>query len=364
MKILMVIPSYAPVVGGAERQLEGLAPELVRLGHEVTVLTRRVRGALAADGAGEYVIRRLPTFGLRIGFHLSLTWFLLMYGRRYALIHCHTLSGPAVICALTGALLNRPVLLKVTRSGPGSQLQQWEASKLRHIAVRLMRAKGVHFAAVSMDARSHLGRMGIGQNRVTCVSNGVSIGQTGARSPAALPTLIYTGRLIPRKRVDLLLCALSITSHARSCKLIIVGDGPLRSELEALAGQLGIEEQVSFVGEQVPSAVRDYLRRSDIFVLPSASEGMSNSLLEAMAEGLAVIAADIAANREVVQPGVSGVLFDNQESLGQRLDELVTNVSLRVRLGGGARATAVQRHSFEAVARHYSDLYATLCSAS
>ena len=107
---------------------------------------------------------------------------------------------------------------------------------------------------------------------------------------ATLPEfdLIVTCRLVPVKRIDLFLRAVHcLVSDLPNVRAVIVGEGPLREALEGQARELGIEKNVTFVGQQ--AAVEDWLRRSRIFVLTSDSEGLSLSLMEAMMSGLPAV---------------------------------------------------------------------------
>lgn len=97
-------------------------------------------------------------------------------------------------------------------------------------------------------------------------------------------------------------------------------------------------------------------------MLPSDSEGMSNSLLEAMAHGLAVIVADIEANREVVEHEVSGLLFEGAPSLAHHIDAVVGDAELRARLGRNARDAVSRRQSFATIAEQYDGVYRSLMS--
>lgn len=360
MNILMVIPTFAPVVGGAERQLEGLAPALAALGHDITVATRRLPGTSSRDSSSAYVVRRLATWGLRFGFHVSLGLHLLFSGRRYDVIHCHTLSGTAVVCSLLGRLVHRPVILKVTRSGTGAQLGMWQVSGLRRLIFRAVLLKCTRLVAISEDTRSELAGLGVPPEKLACIPNGVAI--SPARVEAAALSIIYTGRLIPRKRVDLLLRAFAESSGSSDTRLTIAGDGPMREALEVLAVELGVQDRVVFTGELNHDGVCDELGKAAVFVLPSDSEGMSNSLLEAMAHGLAVIVADIEANREVVEQGTSGLLFRDRPSLSGHLDAVIRDAALRARLGGNAREVVSRRQSFATIAEQYEEVYRSLAS--
>lgn len=351
MKVLMVIPSFAPVVGGAERQLEGLAPELVSRGCDVTVVTRYAGVGPRKDCRDGYQVMRLSTGGFKLGFHVALAVCLLWRRSQYRIIHCHTFSGAALICALVGIFVRRPVLLKVTRSGPDSQIRAWQSSAARRFAFRLIRASGVRFLFVSADTLAELHALGVPTQQTCYLPNGVVVRPRPIRDAALPLTVVYTGRLIARKQVHLLLRAFARTTRARTtARLMVIGDGPELPRLQELAGQLDIQSRVDFAGEMPSGAVLDHLRRAHIFVLPSTSEGMSNSLLEAMAASLAVIGTDIPANRELITPELSGLLFDNDVVLSQQLDRLVTDAELRDRLSSGAYDWVAAKHSFRAIA--------------
>src|SRR5207302_10423800 len=93
---------------------------------------------------------------------------------------------------------------------------------------------------------------------------------------------------------------------ATGASLVLVGHGPERESLEARVRALGLEGRVRFTG--AVDDVADALRATDVFVLPSVAEGMSNSLLEAMATGLPCLASDIGGNQDLLGPGGAGVL--------------------------------------------------------
>ncbi len=115
-------------------------------------------------------------------------------------------------------------------------------------------------------------------------------------------TVITTARLDRQKGIDILLRAWSkVVVHARTLKLLILGQGHLEAELKSMANSLEITNSIRFLG--VVNDPESYLIKSDIFILPSRAEGMSNSLLEAMCIGLSCIATNINGNRELISDG-------------------------------------------------------------
>ena len=128
------------------------------------------------------------------------------------------------------------------------------------------------------------------------------------------PRVMFTGRLHPQKNLPLLLEAWAEVPETAPASLILVGPGNDRQRLTELAGSLGIAEQVQFVGAVDDPA--DYLRAADVFVLPSVAEGMSNSLLEAMATALPCAVSGIGGNTDLVADGETGRLVGTANRRG------------------------------------------------
>lgn len=146
-----------------------------------------------------------------------------------------------------------------------------------------------------------------------------------------------------------------------SCKIPVrflwLGEGPLRSELESFARNLGIKNSIDMPGssDQVPN----YLATADIAVLPSRLEGMSNAILEAMASGLPVVAKNVGGNPELVIEGETGFLPSDRDiaALAAAIKRLIIDSELRVRLGKNARKRAAQKFSIDSMVHNYSDFY-------
>jgi len=152
----------------------------------------------------------------------------------------------------------------------------------------------------------------------------------------------YVGRLSNEKNLENLIFAFKdFKSNIGSfCKLVLVGDGELKSGLKQLAMALEIDKHVEFTGFQVN--VKPFLSTFDVFILPSKIEGTPISLLEAMAAGKAIIASDIPSIREIVRHGEEAILVNpyNTEDLKQAILLLYNNPDLRARLGHRAKERA------------------------
>jgi len=141
-------------------------------------------------------------------------------------------------------------------------------------------------------------------------------------------------------------------------RLLIAGEGFERPRLEAfVAGHPGLKDRVTFLGST--SRIPELLRALDVFVLPSIAEGLCNSLLEAMASGLAVVATAVGGNPEVVVDGESGLLFTAQDvaALTTHLSRLRADAQLRANLGQGALDRVRVAFSLESMVQAYERLY-------
>ncbi len=212
-------------------------------------------------------------------------------------------------------------------------------------------------------------KMRLPAGAVEVVYNGVAdiataLPTTAPHEVSGLIEVLFVGRLVEQKNIPVLLRAttLLLSKHGLNnmpLRLRLAGDGPLRNASEALASELGIGRYVEFLGERADTAT--LMEQSDFVVSPSFREGLSNVILEAMMVGRPVIASAVGGSVELVEPGETGLLFksDNEQELADRMQTLISDVPLRLRLGDSARRRALSRYTVSAMAatmeRHYRD---------
>lgn len=170
----------------------------------------------------------------------------------------------------------------------------------------------------------------------------------------------YIGQLIRRKRVDTLIRAFAALPRERK-RLCIVGEGDDRPELERLAERLGVGRSTTFYGYR-PDRIA-LLKGFDAFVLPSLLEGIPRCVMESMAAGVAVVGSDIPGTRDIVEDGVTGLLFEPEsaDELAAKLAALADGPELGARLASAAEDRVRSEYSAAAMAKRYTELYRTLC---
>ena len=146
-------------------------------------------------------------------------------------------------------------------------------------------------------------------------------------------------------------------------RLIIAGDGPMRRELEGLVRDLGLQEQAWLPGAR--SDVPELMRAMDVFVLPSINEGISNTILEAMATGRPVVAGRVGGNPELIVDGVTGALYDasDPEGLEQAMMQYIEDGDRRTTHGRNARQRVRAEFSLDAMVQRYCALYDELLAS-
>ena len=243
----------------------------------------------------------------------------------------------------------------------------------RRIARKLLSGMVNHFVAVSEDIKQWMiNSIWIKNTKVSKILNGVetdkfcprdNIGIRNSLEFSSEDIVIGTvGRLDPIKDQRLLLQAFSCLKHEKkNLRLVLVGDGPEKRNLESVRKRLSIGDRVVFLGER--DDVDKILSAFDLFVLPSRNEGISNTILEAMATGLPVIATDVGGNPELVKHGHTGLLFPpgGCQALVDALNFYIEQNPHMIEIHGqNARDRVVREFSLKRMVKEYETLYKSL----
>ena len=213
--------------------------------------------------------------------------------------------------------------------------------------------------------------LGVPAEKLVCIPNGIECEVARRKNREQLlaeldlppDTFVagFIGRLAKQKRVEDLIWAVETLRQIRPrLHLVVIGDGPERERLEQFTRDVHCTEHVRFLGHRDDAA--RFLPALDVVCLASSFEGMSNSVMEAMAAGLPVLASDIPPNRELVVPGETGFLFKLADSVGimQFLRRLIDEPGLAERLGRAGRERIQQHFSVQQMVTSYVELYRNL----
>jgi 1,2-diacylglycerol 3-alpha-glucosyltransferase len=360
---------FFPELGGIQDSIATISRSLARRGHSIDIYApryarqdyRRIGSEVREYDLGANVrVHRRPSFPFpsstlqsRAALLSPIAWTTAL-GRRMKLdvVHTHSFFGIGLEALLTGACLRIPIIgtNHTTIAGFGP-----------HIPVSVHRATAYvswfynRCNLVTAPSRSVFDELGNGRlsRPHHVISNPIDTElftpahvdeciALRARFRLSNPTITYAGRLGPEKNLDVLLRAVAKLRDSRvSAELAIAGHGSQEPKLRALARELGITQQVRFLGTLPQDELAQLLRISDIFALMSTSETQSMVLLQAMASGVPVVAANARALPEFVEPG-NGVLVDPQDpgELARALADLLTSPERRRQLGSSGRLCA------------------------
>lgn len=374
----MLIGRYLPHMGGAQIQAHRLAYALQVRGVAVKMLTRQERSLPTPAVIDGIPVQRLwlPPISVAALNALVMGWGIYRTVRRCAgefdMLHVHQALYPALFGVLAAKTVGLPVVVKITSSDYRFDLKilAGQAGPIGHWAAKTLARDTAVFIAINESIAADLQKWDVPQSRIWRIPNGVDIPlQKGAASrdklnlPADRLILLTVGSLRPQKNQAILIKALrEVVEQGHNPLLLLLGDGDLRDSLQRQVTQLGLISYVRFCGWV--DNVQDYLATADIFILPSLVEGLSNALMEAMAQGLPCIVSDVPGNRVLIQPGHNGLVFTNNDpaDLGRAIVYLLEESAQRKYFGKQARQTIVADYTMEHIADRYLALYEELAA--
>lgn len=373
-RVVALFQSYLPEIGGAQRQFSLQAPILQRHGVDLHVLARRRPGMKGFEIVDGVQVHRLPAWGPKplaaLLFIASALWQIRQLNPD--LLHAFELLSPTTAAIFAKRLFGKPLLVKVLRGGILGDLFKVQRSRFGKWRTRWIVNSVDAYAVISCEIDAELEGAGVPASKRFFIPNGVDPARyhpVDAKKKMVIrhrlglpdgPIVFFAGRLEPEKRLDQLMDVWArIRVRNANASLVLAGSGSEEKRLRKQAGE----------GVFFPGTVADvvpYLQSADIFVLPSATEGLSNSLLEAMGCGLPAIATRVGGATDLIEHGKNGWLIepDNPEQLEEALTTLLNDSTLRERLGVAARQEIEQDYSLVCAAERLASLYATLTKES
>jgi glycosyltransferase involved in cell wall biosynthesis len=284
----------------------------------------------------------------------------LVQSARVDVLHAH--MAPAhLLAALAGRLTGRPVLTTL------------HARQLSVLDLELHRSAGTHINAVCRQSYFHALGLGVDPAQLSCIPNGVDVQRFRPRTDAEAtdaadlrcalalegdaPLVGFVGRLSVEKGPEVFVrTALHLHRHFPRAHFVLIGEGPQRASLQALAERHGLQHCVHFAGlrADMPACYREL----DLVVGSSWSEALPLALMEALASGVPVVATRVGGVPELIAHGLTGFLATpgDHEGLSTHMATLLADPALRRRMGAAARDWAVQRLQLDQSVRRTGEL--------
>ncbi len=407
LRIYIVIATFHPLVGGAEKQALMHGRSLCARGIQATIITFRhdiswparekIEGVPIIRIGGKLLHnrKRFPRPYQQLLYLMALLfmgWSLWQRRRHFDILHIYHLNLMALPAAFACWLAHKPLIAAIRSTGSGISTHQSllagsldptlpflpvpgriktdndleDLERLGKPIVHLTHALLLRIRAVAVVLSSRMKDYPAAHNfplpDVQLIPNGVDITYFHPKDETPLSeqkawTVVCVARLNFEKGIDVLLHAWRLVHQkVPQAHLQIVGDGPLLSQLQCMAQVLGIAQSITFAGTQhdIPAQ----LHRASIAVLPSRSEGMPNAILEAMACGIPCVATRVSGSEDLIQHNKNGLLVDvyDYEAMAQAILTLLRDPRLVHAYGQAARVRIEQAYSLE----HITDIYVAL----
>jgi glycosyltransferase involved in cell wall biosynthesis len=381
MRLYVVAGSYHPEVGGPSTYLRRLMPALIERGHHVSVITYTDSPNSSMDDNFPYevyrIARKWPLVLRLLLFTINILW----RARGYDVLFVSDYGLPAILANL---ILRKPMILKNVSdfAWEFSVRHDWinkkqtidEFQNSRHgWRVRVLKkicswytAKASLVVVPSKYIAQLVTGWGVTSERIRVIYNALDesrfnalpnkIDARKALGYSEKSILVLTAaRLVSWKGIDGVIRAIDkIRTDFPEVKLIVVGDGPERRQLENLAAECNYP--VQFLGFRTQQNLYHVMRAADVFILFSTYEGMPHSVLEAMACGIPVVASSVGGTVEVIIDQANGLLVPagDETALAENLGQLLSNPSLARKISAGA-SNDLQRFSWDRLVRKTED---------
>lgn len=337
-------------MGGLEKLLVEFARHADRRRFDLRFVSLTDRGDLADEI--EAVGCPVVSFSAASGFRPRLVFRLASLFRRWRIDAVHTHDDRPLIYAAPAARLARVRRAIHTRHGQSPQLTSRQRM-LVEVAAHLVD----RFVCVSEDAARLTIQAGVSPRRVCCVWNGIDLERFAYAEPKADGPMVTVARFSPEKGIEWLVRAVAAVRAQDRLQLEIAGDGPCLPGLRRLVEELGLTDHIRFLGQV--SDIPSLLARASLFVLPSLSEGIALTVLEAMACGLPVVATRVGGNCEAVVDGCTGLLVPPRDpaALAAALLRLHADPATSRAMGQAGRQRVEEWFDIRRMVATYESLY-------
>ena len=339
MKIAILVYLFPPIwTGGTEIATFNVAKYLIRKNHEIHIVTTLDTGQNDYNIDNGMIIHRIP--GKDVEYFGSIYFWInvikILKSISPDIIHIQS-AAMGIPIILLKKLIKKPILLWLR----GSEIYlPWP---LKSTKLRLIFKNVDSTIALTRDMKDKIQHLS--QRQIQVIPNGVetdkfsSFSKIESRNDLKISDneliILYVGSLRPIKGVEILIKAIYLLDKdIDGFKLLIIGNGPQEEYLKNLVIKYELIEKIKFIGRISNDIIHKYFLASDIFVLPSSSEGFPNVILEAMAAGLPIVASNVCGLSEILKQNENGLLVEPgvPEDLAKSILILLTNNELRSKM--------------------------------
>lgn len=376
LSVIMIIQTFYPFIGGGEKQCLQLCKTLQQKEVSVKVFTERWKGLSAYEEIEGVPVKRLgrggPRFIHSLFFMGSILFYLCFRRKTYDVIHVHLAASHAVAASAAGKILGKKVVVKI---GGGTEVGEIVLSRRTWKGRLKLKALGMlkpQFVILNNDQRKELHGFGLENVPVVLIPNGVDTdiyyplpnnSKVALRQKLGWEGLVFlfTGRFSPDK-ISLKIFNAFLEGWKNTLAVYpqihfyLVGQGSLVGAYQSIISEKRLQNSIHLWAAR--DNVSELYQAADIFVLPSQIEGLSNSLLEAMASSLPVLASRVAGITNIIQENIHGLLFDpfSSAEIEQCLKNIISDPALLRKLGAQSRSLA-ESFSIDSTVQRYLALY-------
>lgn len=355
MKIMQIIPLLD--LAGAETMCENLTNSLIKLGHEVTVVSLYDYHSVITERMEKNGIK-IIYLNKKSGLDLSLTFKLIKIFKEYKpdVVHSHLYAGKyahvaASICGISGKVYTIHNIAKN------------EAGKMNRTFNRFL-FKKCHVVPVSLTEeiqKSVVDEYNIDFKDTPVVFNGVSMEKCHIKNDYnGNKRILHVGRFATAKNHEVLVKSIAnLVESGHEVQLDLYGQGELKESIKDLVKKLHMENNINFCG--LTDDIYSIMEKNDIFVLPSLYEGMPMTLIEAMGTGMPILASNVGGIPDMIENEKSGLLCEpTVDGVVKGLERLIESEEDRKRYGENAVISS-EKFSADKMAKDYYEIYLKAC---
>jgi len=381
LKILQIVPYFLPYHGGQERYVYNLSKHLVKMGHEVHIATSDYPDNGKDEIIDGITVKRYKCFARPLRNPLTPSMFLLGNEiKKFDIVHTHNEHSFA---AMVAAYLRRrtDVPLILTCHGQlifGSKMADYFERVYSRIIGRGIFKAADRIISLSSSDLNYISSLGIDSKKISILPNAIDpeelfktdSGTFEADNPKnsflqglnGKRIIMFVGPVIRRKGVEYLIKSIPevLRKTGDDSVFLLVGEGEFLNQARQLTKEMQINDHVIFTGRLTEEELIETYRCADLFVLPSLSEGLPTSILEAMYFGLPVVATDIPGVKDHFKYVALLVPPKNEDRLADAIVKLLDDAKLRGRLSRAGVELVKSKYTWDAVASEYEKIYKKL----